>query len=200
MPTINQELCALIRKAQGERSQNQFALQCGISSSSLSRISQGSYTPTAKALKKISQKAHNGITYKMLLVAAGLDDELSQDSNAASTNEIKIMQITEIKSYMKQNNITYEQLSESAKIPIGTLKSIFSGRTPNPRIDTVQAIETALGLSADHNPNHPTAGANTGKAPLTEIEYELVEYYRMIKTEDKKLTARAVLKTLAETE
>lgn len=50
---------------------------------------------------------------------------------------------------MKEHKITYDDLSEKAKIPIGTLKSIFSGRTPNPRIDTMQAIEKALGINQE---------------------------------------------------
>ena len=57
------------------------------------------------------------------------------------------MDITEIKHYLKANKITYEELATRSSIPIGTLKSIFSGRTPNPRIDTMQAIERALGLT-----------------------------------------------------
>ncbi len=57
------------------------------------------------------------------------------------------MQVAEIKSYLKKNKITYEELSLKSEIPLGTLKSIFSGRTPNPRLDTMQAIENALGLS-----------------------------------------------------
>lgn len=57
------------------------------------------------------------------------------------------MQIVEIKSYLKKRKITYETLSDKSGIPLGTLKSIFSGRTPNPRLDTMQAIENALGLS-----------------------------------------------------
>lgn len=74
-PIINQELCELIRKAQGERSQNQFAQQCGISSAAITRISLGTYEPSAKTLKKIASRAHNGVTYEMLLSAAGLYNE-----------------------------------------------------------------------------------------------------------------------------
>lgn len=73
------------------------------------------------------------------------------------------MEIAEIKQYLRARKITYEELSTRSSIPIGTLKSIFSGRTPNPRIDTVQAIERALGLSewsaeekAEGVGNHPT--------------------------------------------
>lgn len=57
------------------------------------------------------------------------------------------MNISEIKTYLKENKITYNELSVKSGIPIGTLKSIFSGRTPHPRIDTVQTIKRALGLS-----------------------------------------------------
>lgn len=57
------------------------------------------------------------------------------------------MEISEIKKYLKENKITYEELSGKSNIPIGTLKSIFSGRTLNPRIDTVDAMERALGLN-----------------------------------------------------
>ena len=57
------------------------------------------------------------------------------------------MEIKEIKQYLKAKKITYEELSARSSIPIGTLKSIFSGRTTNPRIDTIQAIERALGLT-----------------------------------------------------
>ena len=56
------------------------------------------------------------------------------------------MEIQTIKTYLKNNKITYEQLSERSGIPLNTLKNIFSGRTSNPRIDTMQAIEAALGI------------------------------------------------------
>lgn len=71
MGSINQELCNLIKQAQGSRGQNQFALQCGISSSSLTKISIGEYTPKPKFLAKIAEKAHNGVTFDMLMNAAG---------------------------------------------------------------------------------------------------------------------------------
>lgn len=56
------------------------------------------------------------------------------------------MKISEIKKYLKDNKITYEKLSELSQVPLNTLKNIFSGRTPTPRIDTIQSIEKALGL------------------------------------------------------
>lgn len=61
------------------------------------------------------------------------------------------MEISEIKALMKQKKITQLQLSEMTGVPIQTLRYIFTGRTLHPRIDTMQAIEKALGL-ADSSP------------------------------------------------
>lgn len=57
------------------------------------------------------------------------------------------MNLAEIKSYLKENKITYFQLSKKSGIPLGTLKNIFSKCSTNPRLDTIQAIEKALGLN-----------------------------------------------------
>ncbi len=57
------------------------------------------------------------------------------------------MDIIEIKSFMKKNKITYEQLAEKTHLNLSTLKKIFSGTSKYPRIDTMQAIEKALGLN-----------------------------------------------------
>lgn len=56
------------------------------------------------------------------------------------------MTIQEIKDYMKRENITQIELSEKSKIPLQTIRKIFSGIVKNPRIDTMQAIEKALGI------------------------------------------------------
>ena len=77
----NKELGRLIRLAQGERSQNQYALQSDVSSAALTRILSGDYTPSATTLKKLASKAHGGITYTMLLSAAGIvEDEIDVTS------------------------------------------------------------------------------------------------------------------------
>ncbi len=46
----------------------------------------------------------------------------------------------------KDLNYTFANLSEYSEVPINTLTAIFSGRNPNPRIDTIEAIEKALGI------------------------------------------------------
>lgn len=57
------------------------------------------------------------------------------------------MTIQEIKSYMKNNGITQIELSKRSGIPLGSLRNIFSGRVPSPKIDTINAICEALNIN-----------------------------------------------------
>lgn len=67
--------------------------------------------------------------------------------------------IEALKEYAKLSDITYEIISERSGIPVSTLKKIFSGKTSNPRLDTVQAIERALGI----NEKSPSEEERKGK-------------------------------------
>lgn len=60
--------------------------------------------------------------------------------------KIENSRIEAIKTFLKKEKITYIQLSERCGIPVGTLRNIFSGFIKNPRVDTVQKIEEALGF------------------------------------------------------
>lgn len=59
------------------------------------------------------------------------------------------MDIEQLKKVMKEKGITQIELAKLSGVPLQTLRYIFSGRTPNPRIDTMQAIEKALGLNQE---------------------------------------------------
>lgn len=83
------------------------------------------------------------------------------------------MTIQEIKDYMKRENITQIELSEKSKIPLQTIRKIFSGIVKNPRIDTMQAIEKALGLIEENKDNQNTEY-------LTEDEKQLLRAYRSL--------------------
>lgn len=65
------------------------------------------------------------------------------------------MTINEIKIYMKKNKISQIQLAELSEIPLNTLRNIFSGRTPTPRIDTMQAIENTIDKIKMSNGEYP---------------------------------------------
>ena len=59
-------------------------------------------------------------------------------------------------------------------VPINTIQNFMSNRTSSPRIDTMQAIENALGFVS------PTA------AQYTEKENDLVRLYRALPNEQLK--------------
>lgn len=46
----------------------------------------------------------------------------------------------------KQQGLTIADIAARAKLPKGSVQNIFAGYVPNPRVDTVEAIERALGL------------------------------------------------------
>ena len=46
----------------------------------------------------------------------------------------------------KERGITYQDISDRSGIPLGTIKNIFAGYTPDPRESTIKAIEQALGV------------------------------------------------------
>ena len=56
----------------------------------------------------------------------------------------------------KELGLKYEDLAEAAKVSLNTVKNIFRGYTECPRIDTVQAIEQALGLDIAENTALPS--------------------------------------------
>lgn len=88
-----------------------------------------------------------------------------------------IMQIAEIKTYLKKNKITYEELSSKSGIPLGTLKNIFSKCATNPRLDTMQAIEEALGLSKplEWTEEDKALGVGRHSTNLSEREWKWLE-------------------------
>lgn len=56
------------------------------------------------------------------------------------------MKIEQLKAEKKRRKMTLQQIADLSGVPKRTVDDIFSGHTQNPRIDTVQAIERALGI------------------------------------------------------
>ena len=82
------------------------------------------------------------------------------------------MEIMEIKKFLKEHKITYKMLAEMSGVPESTLKNIFGGFTPNPRKDTLEAIERALGI----NEKHPPAKQEGVPIPDSLKPYQLAFY------------------------
>lgn len=51
------------------------------------------------------------------------------------------------KKIKKEKKLTISDIAELSGLPKGSVQNIFAGYVPNPRIDTVRAIEKALGIS-----------------------------------------------------
>lgn len=61
-----------------------------------------------------------------------------------------MLTLPEMKEYIKKNKIKYSYIAEKSGLPEGTIKNIFADPyKKNPRIDTMQAIEKALGLNQE---------------------------------------------------
>ncbi len=89
------------------------------------------------------------------------------------------MKIEVIKKYMKENKITYEELSQKSGLSISTIKKVFAGISPYPRLDTVQAIENALGLSDDITAEDIANGwVSTKKISISPKEEEMLIVFR----------------------
>lgn len=87
------------------------------------------------------------------------------------------MEIKEIKNYLKKNNITYEELAKRSNLSISTIKKIFSGISQYPRIDTVQAIERALGISSSAQLERTNS---TDKTVLTEKQKRMLDAFNSL--------------------
>lgn len=59
------------------------------------------------------------------------------------------MLITYLNTLKSQGNFTYEAISKMSGIPEATVKNIFSGKTEDPRFDTVSALVISMGGSLD---------------------------------------------------
>lgn len=57
----------------------------------------------------------------------------------------------------KERGMTYHDISAASGIPLGTIKNIFAGYTPDPRESTIKAIELALGVETFLHSNEKTA-------------------------------------------
>lgn len=80
------------------------------------------------------------------------------------------MDLEKWKAAKKEQKLTIAEIAKKANLPKGTVQNIFCGYIPNPRIDTVKAIEHALGL------DEPVVSWYM----LTEEENTLITEYRKL--------------------
>lgn len=87
-----EELINLIKKAQGNKTLNQFALGSGVNAGHLSRILNGNFKnpPSPELLKKIASNSRGEVTYEELLKAAGYieNNDLQGDNSIYNMENI----------------------------------------------------------------------------------------------------------------
>ncbi len=109
------------------------------------------------------------------------------------------MNIQEIKKYMKRHKITYAKLSEMTGLSISTITKIFGGFAKYPRIDTIEAIERALGLNAENSISEEERAAgwrDTTKVTVTPIEYDMLQVFRQAGKQHGEESQKAVISML----
>ena len=96
------------------------------------------------------------------------------------------MEIEQIKSVLKERGLTYLDLSKMSKVPESTLKNIFAGYTKYPRIDTMRAIEEALGIGKEQ--------AEEKKEPpeLSDGEKALLELFNRVPADKQGLVVQMI--------
>ena len=62
----------------------------------------------------------------------------------------------ELNQLRKEKKISFNELAQLSGLPKSTLEKVLFEITPHPRIDTVQAIEKALGVSPEPQSNEIT--------------------------------------------
>ena len=70
--------------------------------------------------------------------------------------------------------LKYDDIAARSNIPKGTIQNIFAGYIDNPRIDTVQAIERALGLS-EWTAEEKAEGVGSHTVVLSADEWDWLE-------------------------
>lgn len=96
------------------------------------------------------------------------------------------MDLTLWKKTKKERNLTYQDISDRSGLPLGTIKNIFAGYTPDPRQSTIIAIERALGVETriEHHVEQITLSADAQELldifealPVT-LRAQVLEYAR----------------------
>lgn len=80
------------------------------------------------------------------------------------------------KNKKKELKLTNQDIANNAQLPLRTVEQIMCGKVKNPRIDTVEAIERALGLdrcdeTAVEMPNETPTNTD---APAFEIVIKII--------------------------
>lgn len=86
------------------------------------------------------------------------------------------------KSIKKAKKLSYDDISKLSEIPKTTVTNIFCGYVETPRIDTVQAIEKALGIndSLFTSEDYANGVQNTKQVSITADDEDILDKYHKV--------------------
>ncbi len=93
------------------------------------------------------------------------------------------MKVSELNEERKRQDLSVAELAKRANLPKGTVEKVLFGIVQNPRIDTMQAIEKALGISDESGwtkEDREGGISERGKVTVTPDELELLDLYNSI--------------------
>ena len=91
------------------------------------------------------------------------------------------MDIQLLRKRQKELKLTYQQLADKAGVSKRTIEDIFRGFTTSPRIDTVQAIEKALGIDNTWTSKDYENGIiDTKKVSITADQEDVLDKYKEV--------------------
>lgn len=86
--------------------------------------------------------------------------------------------IERLKKRKREIGITFDELAEKTGLSRRAICALFSGKTENPRIDTVQAIERALGLAPTFTEEERALGlSDDHPIALSDDDRELINLF-----------------------
>ena len=104
------------------------------------------------------------------------------------------MDVSIYKKILKEKGMTYEDLAQKTGLSLGCIKRIMAGIARYPRIDTIEAIESALGLSSDITPEERAEGVTaTKKENITPIEDDMLYVFREVGKKRGEAAQRAIV-------
>ncbi len=107
------------------------------------------------------------------------------------------MDLNHWKQRKKELNLTIDEIAKLANLPKGSVQNIFAGYVPNPRIDTVEAIEKALGINQapiEWTDEERALGIGNYSTKLSPGEWEWIE----LRSEVLRIKGETYLNTLIE--
>lgn len=147
MGTFNkEEFSELLKKAKGNRSINQYGLQSGVSGAHISRLLRGllDTPPNPDTIKLLADKAHNGVTYYDLMIAAG-----HINKEPVTSNELKSLQ-KNIHELRNKLGFSIEELAEKIGWKPETLEAFEENPTKIPGQKTLDKLAEALEVTRDY--------------------------------------------------